>query len=305
MDNIKDVLAQRFDKLEAKVNFKQVVEAAITFPPTKAFIEQHADAINQQMIENSLSKFHEFKREYQIYQNHGIGANPGFMPELFINEGYIDVRYIPTPELMAQKKRLAQEKLITNDTMSRDVRMASLENYYLNTSQRKFLFSKVMDFIESYLKVPYRSKGLYIHGPFGVGKTYLMGALANDLITHNIRVHLIHYPTFTLEVKKAISENSHHDMIDQLKRVDILMLDDIGAELNSPWIRDEILNPLLEYRMKEALATFFTSNFDMNGLEKHLAYTKDGGQENVKARRIMERVKFLSEEVFLPGESLR
>lgn len=305
MDTIKDVLNQKFSKLDQRVNFKEVVKQAINFPPTKDFIEKHQDAIDQRMIENSLSKLHEFKREFMAYQNHETGANPGYMPELFINEGYIDVRYVPTPQLIDEKKRLKQDQLISNNTMSRDVRTASLDQYHLISDDRKRLLSEVMDFIELYLISPFKSKGLYIHGPFGVGKTYLLGALANDLVTHNISVNLIHYPTFTLEVKKGISENSHHQMIDELKRVKILMLDDIGAELNSPWIRDEILNPLLEYRMKENLSTFFTSNFDMKGLEQHLAYTKDGGQENVKARRIMERIKFLAKEVLLTGNSLR
>lgn len=305
MDTIKNVLNQQFGKLDKRVNFQEVVSEAINFPPTKTFIDNHSEHIDQKMIENSLSKLHEFKQEYVRYQNHGTSANPGYMPELFINEGYIDVRYVPTPELIKRKQQMQQSQLITNHTMSRDVRTARLDQYYLNTPDRKMLFSKVMDFIEDYLKSPYQSQGLYIHGPFGVGKTYLLGALANDLVTHHIRVNLIHYPTFTLEVKKAISENAHHQMIDELKQVDILMLDDIGAELNSPWIRDEILNPLLEYRMKEALPTFFTSNFDMKGLEQHLAYTKDGGQENVKARRIMERVRFLSTDLLLSGDSLR
>ncbi len=40
----------------------------------------------------------------------------------------------------------------------------------------------------------------------------------------------------------------------------ILMLDDIGAEEITPWARDEVIGPLLHYRMVQELPTFFSSN---------------------------------------------
>ena len=81
----------------------------------------------------------------------------------------------------------------------------------------------------------------------------------------------------------------------------MLLLDDIGAEYLTPWSRDEVLEPILQYRMDEKLPTFFTSNFDYSGLEKH--FTING--ENVKAKRIIERVKYLSKEVRLKCKNFR
>ena len=52
---------------------------------------------------------------------------------------------------------------------------------------------------------------------------------------------------------------------------EVLILDDIGAEQSTPWVRDEILQVILQYRMQEDLPTFFTSNFDFEDLEKHFA----------------------------------
>jgi DNA replication protein DnaC len=53
-------------------------------------------------------------------------------------------------------------------------------------------------------------------------------------------------------------------------------LDDIGAESNNDWIRDNILQVILQYRMQENLPTFFTSNLTMDELEMRLAMTKKG-----------------------------
>jgi hypothetical protein len=72
-------------------------------------------------------------------------------------------------------------------------------------------------------------------------------------------------------------------------------LDDIGAESNNDWIRDNILQVILQYRMQENLPTFFTSNLTMDELEMRLAMTKKGMKLG-PAKRVMERVRKLSRE---------
>ncbi|MDR2833763.1 MAG: primosomal protein DnaI, partial [Streptococcaceae bacterium] len=74
---------------------------------------------------------------------------------------------------------------------------------------------------------------------------------------------------------------------------------------NSEWIRDSILGVILQYRMQEQKPTFFTSNQDFAHLEKHLENSSKGNIEPLKAKRIMERVKYLSEEVRMDGENKR
>ena len=82
------------------------------------------------------------------------------------------------------------------------------------------------------------------------------------------------------------------------------MLDDIGAEYLTPWARDEILGTILQYRMDEDLPTFFTSNLNLKQLEEHFSMTSNG-REEVKARRMIERIKDLTKEYELTGESNR
>ena len=49
--------------------------------------------------------------------------------------------------------------------------------------------------------------------------------------------------------------------------------------------------------MLDNLPTFFTSNYDFHGLEHHLTYSQRGEEEKLKARRVMERIKYLAEPV--------
>ena len=51
--------------------------------------------------------------------------------------------------------------------------------------------------------------------------------------------------------------------------------------------------------------TWFTSNEDMKSLKEHFVSTGKGGEENMKAERIIERIENLSEMKTLLGEDRR
>lgn len=94
------------------------------------------------------------------------------------------------------------------------------------------------------------------------------------------------------------------EKLDFLKNVDILLIDDIGAENVTSWGRDEILGTILQYRMNNKLSTFFTSNLTLEELENHLSITKNN-EDKIKARRIIERIKQLTEDKELVSKNRR
>ena len=81
----------------------------------------------------------------------------------------------------------------------------------------------------------------------------------------------------------------------------LLLLDDIGAEYLTAWSRDEVMEPILQYRMDQNLPTFFTSNYSIDEIEKHFIINGD----KMKAKRIIERIKQVSDEVELVGKNRR
>lgn len=149
-------------------------------------------------------------------------------------------------------------------------------------------------------------KGLYLYGDFGVGKSFMVAALAHDLSEkRGVSSTLLHYPSFVIDVKNAISDGNVKTLVDEIKLSEVLILDDIGAEQSTVWVRDEILQVILQYRMQENLPTFFTSNFNFEDLEKHFAKVKHGNDETWEARRVMERIRYLAEETRLEGVNRR
>jgi len=147
------------------------------------------------------------------------------------------------------------------------------------------------------------NKGLYLSGNFGCGKTFIIVAAFNELAKKNIKSAVIFWPEFLRELKASF-DTDYDDKYEYIKKVPLLLIDDLGAETTTPWSRDEILCPILQYRMDNNLATFITSNLNIEALEKHLAQTKEG-VEVVKAKRITERIKFLTEELEMISKNMR
>ena len=116
---------------------------------------------------------------------------------------------------------------------------------------------------------------------------------------------IVYVPELFRELKSSIGDSTLNEKLEAIKKEPILMLDDIGAESMSSWVRDEILGPILQFRMLDNLPTFFTSNYDFQGLEHHLTYSQRGEEEKLKARRVMERIKYLAEPVRVTGKNRR
>ena len=83
----------------------------------------------------------------------------------------------------------------------------------------------------------------------------------------------------------------------------LLILDEPTAGLDV-LTRDEILGTVLQYRMDNDLTTFFTSNYTLSELEEHLSATSRGN-DPIKARRIIERIRFLTKEEKLISKNKR
>ncbi len=185
----------------------------------------------------------------------------------------------------------------------KEIKNASMKEIYIDDEKRFELIKWMKHFIKKY-QTTKEGKGLYLYGSFGSGKTYLLSAMFNELAKKGIKSAIVFWPEYLANLKGYFKTGEYIDQIDYLKKVPLLLIDDIGAENSTSWSRDEVLSPILQYRMQEGLTTFFTSNLDKKSLEEHLSISKDG-IEGIKARRILERINQLTEEMSLMSKNLR
>ena len=298
MESVGDVLKRQ----PSRFHYQDLVQKIMKDPDVAAFIQQ--ESLNPEELNRSISKFNQYITERDKFLRGDTDyIAKGYKPILVMNHGYADVSYEETPELIAAEKEAAIKNRLKLINLPASLKQASLAQVDLDDLGRLPVFEKLLAFVEQY---PTIRKGLYLYGDFGVGKSFMVAALAHDLSEkRGVSSTLLHYPSFVIDVKNAISDGNVKTLVDEIKLSEVLILDDIGAEQSTAWIRDEILQVILQYRMQENLPTFFTSNFDFEDLEKHFAKGKQGNDEIWEARRVMERIRYLTEETRLEGVNRR
>lgn len=187
-------------------------------------------------------------------------------------------------------------------SVSKEIRNAKLKDIYTDDKKRLQVIKWITNFIKNY-KSGIQCKGLYLSGSFGSGKSYLLSAMINELVKEGNKAALVYYPEFLRSLKASFGKD-FDEQFNYAKKADLLLLDDIGAENISSWSRDEILGPILQYRMDEKLPTFFTSNLSIDALESHLS---KGTLEvdKLKAKRIIERIRYLTDDINLISKNNR
>lgn len=289
--------------------YEQMMSQVLKDPEVSSFLKNNAKVLSPQAIDRGEAKLYEYYHEKQLLNKGTATVAPGYSPQLIINAGQIDVTYVPTKKLIEQQRVAHIKQLVSSINMPKFIRNASFDNFYIDdahqTEKRNTALNAALDFVEQYSVNDFRP-GLYLYGRFGVGKTYLLGAIANELARQKgVATTMMHFPSFVVEMRNSIKNNNLGQKLDAVKRAPVLVLDDIGADAMTTWARDDILGVILEYRMQEELPTFFSSNFSMDELQEHLTVNVKGEEEPVKASRIMERIKFLSRQYEMDGANLR
>ena len=298
MESVGDVLKRQ----PSRFHYQDLVQKIMKDPDVAAFVQQ--ESLNQDELNRSISKFNQYITERDKFLRGDTDyIAKGYKPILVMNHGYADVSYEETPELIAAEKEAAIKKRLNLINFPSSLKNVSFLDVYRDDVQRLTVLKRMIEFVNDY---PNNLKGLYLYGDFGVGKSFMVAALAHDLSEkRGVSSTLLHYPSFVIDVKNAIGDGNVKTLVDEIKLAEVLILDDIGAEQSTAWVRDEILQVILQYRMQENLPTFFTSNFDFEDLEKHFAKGKNGNDETWEARRVMERIRYLAEETRLEGVNRR
>ena len=298
MESVGDVLKRQ----PSRFNYQDLVQKIMKDPDVAAFVQQ--ESLNQDELNRSISKFNQYITERDKFLRGDTDyIAKGYKPILVMNHGYADVSYEETPELIAAEKEAAIKKRLNLINFPSSLKNVCFLDVYRDDVQRITVLKRMIEFVNDY---PNNLKGLYLYGDFGVGKTFMVAALAHDLSEkRGVSSTLLHYPSFVIDAKNAIGDGNVKTLVDEIKLAEVLILDDIGAEQSTAWVRDEILQVILQYRMQEDLPTFFTSNFNFEDLEKHFAKGKNGNDETWEARRVMERIRYLAEETRLEGVNRR
>ncbi|GGH34473.1 primosomal protein DnaI [Paenibacillus segetis] len=175
----------------------------------------------------------------------------------------------------------------------------------LKDRERAPAVTQVIKYINETKESGLKTRGLYLVGHFGTGKTFLMCYLLHELAKSGYSGVIVYMPEFVEDLKSMMLDNQKlKETVEIMKQADLLIFDDVGAENLNPWVRDHIMGSILNYRMNRK-PTFYTSNHSLVALEKHLGFTNKDGEEQHKGQRLMDRIAPFVDVVPVNGSNKR
>lgn len=172
------------------------------------------------------------------------------------------------------------------------------ETHYQKTDSRKFANickRATKKYVRKFVKMKKKRKGLYFFSETaGSGKTMLISALGNELIHgYKARVKFATAGDLLNAIRATYNRNSEiktHELIDAARKVEVLILDDMGQQSIKADTNDHLFD-ILNHRLNNPVVTIFSSNCKIEKLPYDF--------------RIRDRIKKMAIPIQAPEESAR
>lgn len=138
--------------------------------------------------------------------------------------------------------------------------------------------------------------GLWISGAVGTGKTTLAMAVSKAAIEAGRSIAIYSLPRLLARVRRtfdgAANEDSYSQFFDRLTSVDLLHIDDLGAEKQSDWVLEQLYS-IVDERYQAMRSMLVTSNLSYEELKDQIG------------DRVVSRLTQTCEELPLEGTDMR
>jgi DNA replication protein DnaC len=108
-------------------------------------------------------------------------------------------------------------------------------------------------------------RGLWFFGSVGTGKTTLAMLVSRHALEAGRSVAIYSLPRLLAEIRTTFDDDgrgtSYVDLLDRLTAVDLLHIDDVGAEKTSPWVLEQ-LYAIVNARYEDQRAIIITTNLE-------------------------------------------
>lgn len=164
-----------------------------------------------------------------------------------------------------------EKRLKIEEVKSRFVVREFPEDWLSVMASRQKRMLEAYKYLRGFLETGSDSGCGYLIGEPGVGKSFILAQfLKTQVAAKGTDVAFIDCSRHFEELKDlCISKRQEFQRrLDLLMDVDVLALDNFGAEFKSPYVRDQIVVPLLSARFKNRKTTYFTSIYDVAEIKK-------------------------------------
>ena len=137
----------------------------------------------------------------------------------------------------------------------------------------EFVVRRVRNYCERLDQMLAEGRGLWFFGGPGTGKTTLAMLISRTALEAGRSVAIYSLPKLLSRIRRTfdaeIGEQSYADLFERLTTVDLLHLDDLGAEKQTEWVLEQ-LYALINERYERERSIVVTSNLEDDQLEIQL-----------------------------------
>lgn len=210
-------------------------------------------------------------------------------------EPYCLCRCLADNEKRIDKEFRERERQLEIERNLRNADKLMLQNTF---SKDKYSNSDISRFCKDYCRNWANSNkpkniGLYLYGDVGTGKSFYASCIANEVA--KVFGDTIKVVSTVRLIKDLYSLQDKGKYIDELACVDLLVLDDLGAEQKNEFSAEQLFS-VVDERYKAQKPLIITSNLNYESLKN----TKD-----ISYRRIFDRIIDMCLPVHCVGESKR
>lgn len=286
------------------INKQELIIKMLSNPYIKSFVEKH-ELSNAYLLDHMSSLIDSYASLEKCANCKGLDKCSQAKKGEYVSLSFDGSIYNEVTYCKLYLAKLDEEKRLSNfirNDIPEVYKDLTLNDVQIFNKTHEKLFAECLDILNGSSK-----QGLFIYGDMGVGKTYMCIALANSLSKANKKVAFVKTGAFVNDCRYLIGIDSKKidKMINDLKEVDYLILDDIGSESVSSYSRDDLLFNILDYRMEEKKTTIFTSNLTKNALLEHYKFDKKDNTSELRAKRLLERIDILGKDLCLEGDNKR
>lgn len=170
-------------------------------------------------------------------------------------------------EQRQREKELEKERVKNKIKKYKDISVVDkkLLNANFETAEQDKHIKLCQKYAEKFVKIGTAPQGLLLHGSVGTGKTFASACISNYLMKNGKTVLVMNLGLYLIKLKKEWDE-AESNVLEYVKKCDLLVIDDFGVEKISEFVLDKAF-ALIDTRYRAEKPLIITTNLSLKDIQ--------------------------------------